>query len=194
MVTRGETIGVVAQRIALVVIADGVAEVDGISGIGLQRVDKFHLDSLARGLYLGHLNLWRRHDDILGGIIQLDELIELNPYFLGIDARSLIGRRRTDHPRRVLIEPTTVGIAHSGTADQHQQRYQTYIGKLYLHTFFDSLSAKSSSMFLRLLLNRGTLCCPPNLPLNFNQSWNKSLRALTISNCCNVISWKRLAS
>ena len=38
MVAGGETIGVVAQRIALVVVRDGVGEVDRVGGVGLQSV------------------------------------------------------------------------------------------------------------------------------------------------------------
>ena len=45
----------------------------------------------------------------------------------------------------------------------------------------------SSSMCLRLLLRRGTLCCPPSFPFDLSQSLKRSLRAFTISRCCSVM-------
>ncbi len=56
------------------------------------------------------------------------------------------------------------------------------------------LRASSWSMVSRLLLRRGTLCCPPSLPRSLSQSLNRLGRAATISRCCSVMSLYRLAS
>ena len=119
MVARREAIRVVAQRIALVIIGDGIAEVDGIRDIRLQRVYEFHVDKFARGFNFGCLQLGGRHDDILGSVFYLDKLIKLDSHSFSLHIRGAVGRRGTNHPRRRLVIPTAVGIAHAGTAHEH---------------------------------------------------------------------------
>ena len=113
--TGREAIGVVAQRVALVVIGDGIGEVDGIGDIRLQRVLQFHFDALTRRLDFRHLNLWRRYDDFLRWVINLDELVEEDAHLLRCDVRAAIFRRGSDDAWRRLIEPATIWISHTGT-------------------------------------------------------------------------------
>ena len=75
-----EGIGVVAQRITLVVVADGIREVDGVGRIGFQRVKQLHDNLLAGGLDFGNFQLGRRHHHVLRGIVYLDEFIEMDGY------------------------------------------------------------------------------------------------------------------
>ena len=55
---RGETVGKISQRVSLVVVTDGVAEIDGVGGVGLERVLQFHDDALACRLDFRHFHLW----------------------------------------------------------------------------------------------------------------------------------------
>ena len=57
-----------------------------------------------------------------------------------------------------------------------------------------SFSANIVSIYSRVLLNLGTLCCPPNFPLCASQSWNNPSRATITSNGCRAISFHRFAS
>ena len=54
-----EAVGVVAQRVALVVVGDGVGEIDGVGGIGFERVVELYGDAFALPLDDGCLELWR---------------------------------------------------------------------------------------------------------------------------------------
>ena len=54
-----ETVGVVAQGISLIVVADGIAEVDGIGSVFAQAVFQFHGDAFAGALDFRRLYLWR---------------------------------------------------------------------------------------------------------------------------------------
>ena len=116
LLTCRERIGVVAQRIPLVVVRDGIAEVDSIGDVGLQRVFQLDNDFLASSLDFRHLYLWWRHDDVLGNILHLDVFVEIDGDFPVLDVRRLVGRRTTNDAGRVLIIPATVRTAHSGTA------------------------------------------------------------------------------
>ena len=88
LIACGETVSVIAQWVALVVVRDGITEVDGIGGIGLQTVFQFHENSLSLRFNLRRFQLWRRHYYFLGGILQFDKLIEIDVNFL---ARYLCG-------------------------------------------------------------------------------------------------------
>ena len=111
-----ERVGIVAHRVVFVVVADGVAEVYRIGGIGLQRVLQFYDDALAGGLDFGHLQLRRRHDDTLRRVGKLDELVEVEGDFAVGHIRALLGGRAAHNARRVFVVPSAVGIAHAGTA------------------------------------------------------------------------------
>ena len=55
----GEDVGEVAERVALVIVLDGIGKVDGIGGVWLQRVKDFDLDALSGSGDVGHLMLRR---------------------------------------------------------------------------------------------------------------------------------------
>ena len=59
LVACREAIGIVPQRITLVVITDGITEVNGIGGICLERVLQFHHNTFACLFDLRHLQLRR---------------------------------------------------------------------------------------------------------------------------------------
>ena len=121
---RGETVGIVSHRIALVVIADGIREVDGIGGVGLEGIDERNGDSLSASLDFRHFQLWRRHHHLLRRIIQLDELIEVDIDFLLIHFRGTVARRGSYHLGRSLVKPSAIGLSHLGTGSQQQEDQQ----------------------------------------------------------------------
>ena len=55
LVAGGEGKGIVTHGVPLVVVADGIAEVDGVGGVLLERILQVDDDALASGLYFGHL-------------------------------------------------------------------------------------------------------------------------------------------
>ena len=79
-VARGETVGVVAHRVSLVVVRNGIAEVDGVSGVRNERVLQLYLYLLSCRLYLGHFQLRRAHHHLLLGVFQFHIFIEEDAY------------------------------------------------------------------------------------------------------------------
>ena len=121
MVAGGETIGIVAQRIALVVVRDGVGEVYRVGSVGFQRVHKLHADALALSLDLGRLKLWRRYNHVLCRVADGDELIKVDVYVLAVHIGGMVVRIGTDHFRWCLIVPATIGLSHAGTRVEQKQ-------------------------------------------------------------------------
>ena len=126
MVARRETVGVVAHRVALVVVGDGVREVDGVRSVGLQRVLQLHADLLARSLYLRLLKLRRRHHHLLRRVVELYELVEVDVHLLRLHVSAAVGRCRAYHMRRRLVVPSSGGASHAG-ARREQRDYTYYI-------------------------------------------------------------------
>ena len=152
LVARRETISKRAHGVTLVVVADGIAEVDGVGSVGFQRVLQLHDHLLSRSLDLRHLQLWRRDDHFVGGILEFDIFVEEDGDLLGRHVHRLIGRRTAHHLWRVVVIPATIGRAHPGARHDGAKR-QTYVNQL-LH----ALSFNNCSIVSRLLLRRGTLC------------------------------------
>ena len=188
LLTRREGIGIITQRVVFVVICNSITEVNRISGVGYQRVLQLYHYLLSRCFDFRHLQLWRRNNDILRGVSQLDELIEIDGHLLRSHIGSLLCRCTIKHTRRIVVIPSTIRLSHSG-AGNDCYGYQEYIEEL-LHLF----STINWSICSRVLLSRGTLCCPPNLPRCLSQSLKRPLRASMSSRGCNVMSLYRLAS
>ena len=112
--TRRKAVGIAAEWVALVVVGDGVGKVDGVGCVGLQRVLQFHENRSARRLNFRRFHLRWRHDDLLRRIVDFDKFVEKDSDFSRRHARSLVRRRRTDDARRLFVEPSAVGTAHSG--------------------------------------------------------------------------------
>ena len=148
----GESIGVRPHRIAFIIISDGVTEVNGIGGVLLQRVLQLHNDFLARSLDLCHFQLRRRDDDFVCGILQFDELVEVDGDLLAFHVHRLVVRNTTDYLWRIVIIPSAIRTAHLGAGGNGQQPAG------YVDEFLHALSFSSCSMVSRELLRRGTLC------------------------------------
>ncbi len=90
--TCRETVCVVAHRIVLVVVGDGVGEVDGVCDVVFERVFQFYDNPLSRALYLWRFELRRRHDHLVGRILKFDELVECDGYLACLHSGGLVGR------------------------------------------------------------------------------------------------------
>ena len=123
VLTCGEGEGVVAHRIAFVVVHDGIGEVDGVGGVGLQCVEEVDAHLLAYGADVGRFGLGRRHDDLLAGVLDLDIFIELDGNLLPVGIGGLIAGCAGDDPWRRLVVGTAVGRADvsTGHGKQHQE-------------------------------------------------------------------------
>ena len=121
-----ETVGIETHGVALVVILDGVAEVHGICDIALQGVEQGNLDLLACRTHIGHLQLWRRDDNLLVGIGQSHELVEVYAYLLRLHVDGPVGRTGADHLRRFLVIPASVRSADVGTGHDGQHGCEQY--------------------------------------------------------------------
>lgn len=115
VVARGKAVGIVAQWVALVVVADGAGEVDGVGGVGLERVGQLDADAFALAFYLWCLQLRWRHHDVLCGVVNLYVFVEVdvNPAFVHID--SLVGGFGTDDVWRGLVVPSAIRTTHACT-------------------------------------------------------------------------------
>ena len=121
-VARGEGEGEQFQRIALVVVLYGVAKVDGVRRVGLQRVVQVDDDPLAAGANLRLLYLRRGYDHLLVGLVQLDVFIEGDGDAVAVVVQ--LPRRGTalyEHGR-VFVYRSTLNAAYAGTRiKQHAQ-------------------------------------------------------------------------
>ena len=124
VVAGREAVGVITQGVALVVVAYGVREVDGVGGVGFQRVLQLYLYLLAGRLYFGLLQLWGRHYYLLCGILKLYELVEVDVHLICRHVHTTIGRRCTNHTWRCLVIPSAIWATHTGTRSEKEQEHK----------------------------------------------------------------------
>ena len=187
---RTEGIGVVSHWVALVVVLNGIAEVDGIGGVFLQIVKEVNLDTLSVGPHVGGLNLWRGNHHLIVCIFQFDVFVEQNAQLLLVILNGSVFGKALHHHRRLFVIASAVRVSNARTGNASQCGKGQYRNGGIPHEF----SAIISSMCSRLLLRRGTLCCPPSLPLDLSQSLNTPFLPTMISRGCKVMSLYRLAS
>ena len=121
MVAGGEAVGIVSQRVSLVVVGDGIREVDGVSGVRLQLVLQAYCDLLPGGLDFRCFQLRRRHDNLLRGVLQLDELVEVDAHLPAVHIGSTLGRRCPEHSGGCLVVPAAIGLSHLGTGNKEEK-------------------------------------------------------------------------
>ena len=182
--TGGETEGVVAHGVALVVVGDGIGEIDGVGGVGAERVVELYGDAPACSLYLGSLQLGWRDDHFLRGVVEFDELVEEDGDVVGVDVCRPVFGYGADNTGWGFVIPPPVGLPHAGAARESHDGGSEYVDDVSSHAFI----AISSSMTRRLLESLGTLFCPPSLPLDFIHWLKRFWRAGMISRCCKVMS------
>ena len=114
---EGESI--VAIRIALVVVNDGIGKVDGVGHAGLEGIEQGNGDSPAICFNLRLLDLWRRNDHPFRRVVNLHDFIKLYRDLLHIflvDCTEL--RRGVNHLGGCLIVRTAIGRTHTGTCQE----------------------------------------------------------------------------
>ena len=117
-ITGGETVGVVAHRVALVVVGDSIGEIHRVGGVGDQRVLDFHGDTIAGSLDLGGFQLRGRDDHFLGGVVEFDILVEEDGDLPAAHGGGEFFRIGGHDMRWGIIIPSAVGLPHSGATCQ----------------------------------------------------------------------------
>ena len=117
LLTCREGKGIVTQGVALIIIGNGVTEVDGIGSVLLQCILQFHHNLLAGTLDFRHFQLRRRNNHFLTCIVYFDKLIEIDSNLVRFDISSPVFWRTTYHHRRVVVIPAAIGLSHTGTRD-----------------------------------------------------------------------------
>ena len=190
----------VAQRVILGAVGNGVAKVDGISSARLERVHQLHADASARSFDFRHIDLRWRHNHLLACVINLHRFVKGNRHLSGPLSRVAQRRQHLHNAWRCFVVRSPIGPRpRIGARKQHTRhtKQRAYQGRQVSGMKVcgaHQLSFNMSSIMSRLLLSRGTLCCPPSLPLLLSQSLNKPWRAVTTSSRCSVMSLWRFAS
>ncbi len=113
---RGKSISEMPEYIALVIIAEGVAEIEGIGSIGLERVFEVYGHRLQFEL---HRRLDLRHgkcDQFLARVFQVDILIEGEHDLIALEMQGIqLWLRRQKHGRKGILG-TARGRDHIGAA------------------------------------------------------------------------------
>ena len=139
-VARREGKAEMADGVLLVVVRDGMTEVDGVRGVGLQRVLELDADLPPDDLNAGQLLLWRSDDHVLRRFIDLNQFIENDLHASPLVVRLLRWRCTADKPGRLLvIRPTVrsrhIGARHSAPDQQSQPQSFHHVWHARLHSF-----------------------------------------------------------
>ena len=129
-----------ADGVLLVVVRDGMTEVNGVRGVGLQRVLELDADLSPDDLNAGQLLLWRSDDHVLRRFIDLNQFIENDLHASPLVVRLLRWRCTADKPGRLLvIRPTVrsrhIGARHSAPDQQSQPQSFHHVWHARLHSF-----------------------------------------------------------
>ena len=120
-VTCREGEGKVLIYVLLVVVGDGVGEVDRIGGILPQRIGQLDDGLASGGTDHRHLLLGRSDNHLLGGLFDLDQLVKDNLDLLSLVV-CLVGQRcAADKFGRQFVVGPAIGRSDVGTGCQQQQ-------------------------------------------------------------------------
>lgn len=128
-VARREDVAHRVERVVLVVVLDGAAEVERIGGVGLQRVaqlDDQPASAQRQRRLLLHL---RRGEELLLLVLDLDELVEADVDFHplgdgGYVARVVVGRHGEDDRRERILGAARGGHPRGAAAQQRRAEEQ----------------------------------------------------------------------
>ena len=114
--TGREHIGEILIRVALVIVDDGVIEINRVCCVGHERIEQLNGDLLSVITDFGHLHLGWRHHHLLERVLQADVLVEQYldltvAHTSGIDARC-----RFDKHWRILVIRTTIRVTDACTS------------------------------------------------------------------------------
>lgn len=107
----------IEQFVFLVVVGDGITTVDGVGRVGFHRIVQGDGDNASQGRYLRHLGLWRRDDDFLVGVFDLDDFVEFERDFVLVVMECPHRRVALLQYRRGLVFGASAGTSHVGTRE-----------------------------------------------------------------------------
>ena len=143
--SRRKRILVILEHIAFVEVLDGVAQVDGIGGVGLQAFLETDDQGLVAELDVGFVLQRRRHQHVLVGVVEGDILVEGDFYFLTIKINATILWLRINHFRGCDVLGSTCGCYHIGASCPEKH------GKKQEDVFYFVFHRCKSNVFVELL-------------------------------------------
>ena len=153
-VARREGKAVVLEAVSLVIVADGITEVDGIGGVGQQRVVKVHGHSLAQALDGGLIFLGWRHHHLLLLVVEGYHLVEVDFHLVALEIDGTGFGIALGHCRRRVVARATLGRANAGTRPQEQS-----CGQGEKHICESSQSHRSSRKVTKKLKDKARRLC-----------------------------------
>ena len=126
-VAGGERVREVFQRIALVVVLNGIAEVERVSDIVLQCVLQCDDHLLAVRPYFRLLHLRRRNHNLLVRFVQLDELVELKHNLVLSGMERTLRRGAANESGRRLVYRPALYPAYACTRVEHCQHGHRHV-------------------------------------------------------------------
>ena len=106
--------------IPFVVVLDGIAEIDGVGGVGDERVANLHLHFAPRGANHRHLALPRRHHHLVVLVLEHHEFVEVDFDFSIVHINGARRRLAPHKHRREHILRATARSAHAGARMKQQ--------------------------------------------------------------------------
>ena len=73
------------ESVPFVQVTYGIGEVNGVCGIGYQRIDELDGDTASNCRYFGHVFLSRRYDNLVCRVVELDVFVKFDGQFLEVD-------------------------------------------------------------------------------------------------------------
>ena len=118
----GEDVFIAGEGVALIVVDNGVFELEKVGGGGLERVFYLHQNAVAFGFIFGFVGQDGGDDDIVVGILDVDVLVEFDKEFSGVEVGSAAGRGGGEGDGRGLVLGSAGREALFGTGDESQKQ------------------------------------------------------------------------
>ena len=117
--SRGESKRVIRERITLPIIANSIAEIEGVCGVAPKRVRKLNHHLLSAHLHVRRTLLRRGHQKILTHVIQLQIFIETDLNTVPVKIERTVLRLRTNRLRCKRV-PRTALRTYASVCTRHQ--------------------------------------------------------------------------
>ena len=117
MVARRKIKAEILHFIFLVVVGDGVAEVDRIGRVGNQRIVQRNRYGTTQRRHLRHLGLWGRDDDFFARIFDLNDFVKFKNDFIFVVVKRSSQWRTFFQYRRRFVFGSSSGSTHVGTRE-----------------------------------------------------------------------------
>ena len=118
----GEDVFIAGEGVALVVVDNGVFELEKVGGGGLERVFYLHQNAVAFGFIFGFVGQDGGDDDIVVGILDVDVFVEFDKEFSGVEVGSAAGRGGGEGDGRGFVLGSAGREALFGTGDESQKQ------------------------------------------------------------------------